>query len=67
MPTSWTERTKPITSYTERTKPTDFWVKRDEEVLLTEDGFYLLQEDNSLILLESSAPISTSWTERTKP
>jgi hypothetical protein len=66
MSTTYTERTKPSTSWTERTKPSTIWAERSENVLLTEDGFYLLQENNNLILLENSAPISTSWTERTK-
>jgi len=62
---SWTERDKRTPNWTERSVSSNTWKEFERlQYLLCEDGGYLLREDGTKILLESS--INTRHRERSR-
>lgn len=54
-------------TWTKRTKPSTYWFNR-VDLLLNEDGTFLLWEDGSNIVLKDGVyATSTDWTKRTRP
>jgi hypothetical protein len=63
----WSNPQPPTNGWTKPAPPTSGWsVARFLSVILTEDGFDLLQENGSLILLEGSA-LSDIWDVKGPP
>ena len=63
---SFTNQTKNTASYSNLSKNTSIWDSLGTDLLLQEDGFFLLLESSDRIILEQSGSIGSSWTNLTK-